>query len=109
MKTNLKIIFSILLFSLLTPFFIKAVTFKNPFQNLTFGKLIENIINFIFWVAMAIVPIVIIIAAYYLLTSGGDPEKVRTAKRIIFWTLIGLFIVLLAKAIPAIIKQIIGY
>jgi len=106
---NRIILLIFLFFFLFLSFEIRAITFKNPFQNLTFEKLIENIVNFIFWVAMAIVPIVIIIAAYYLLTSGGDPEKVRTAKRIIFWTLIGLFIVLLAKAIPAIIQQIIGY
>ena len=80
---NRAILLIILFLFLFLSFEIRAITFKNPFekdfQNLTFEKLIENIINFIFWVAMAIVPTVIIIAAYYLLTSGGDPEKVRTA------------------------------
>jgi len=57
---------------------------------------------------MAIVPIMVIVAAYFFLTSGGDPEKVRTAKRIIFWTFIGLIIVLLGKGIVAIIKQVLG-
>ena len=109
---NRAILLIILFLFLFLSFEIRAITFKNPFekdfQNLTFEKLIENIVNFIFWVAMAIVPIVIIIAAYYLLTSGGDPEKVRTAKRIIFWTFIGLIIVLLGKGIISIIWQILG-
>jgi hypothetical protein len=107
MKTYFKIIFSILLFSLLIPLFTKAITFENPFEDLTFEKLIENIINFIFWVAMAIAPIMIIVAAFYFLTSGGNPEKVSTAKKIIFYTIIGLIIIFLAKGIPAIIRQII--
>ena len=73
---------------------------------LTFEELIDAIINFIFLVAIVIVPIMILIAAFYFLTSGGDPEKIRTAKKIILFTFIGLFIVLLGKGIVAIIKQI---
>jgi len=106
MKTYFKIIFSILLFSLLIPLFTKAITFGPPFEGLTFEKLTENIVNFIFWVAMAIVPIMIIVAAFYFLTSGGNPEKVNIAKKIILFTFIGLFIVLLGKGIPSIIRQI---
>jgi NADH:ubiquinone oxidoreductase subunit 4 (subunit M) len=70
--------------------------------------LLDAIYNFIFWVAIALVPIMIIVAAYFFLTSGGDPEKVRTAKRIIFWTFIGLIIVLLGEGIIAVIKQLLG-
>ena len=106
MKTYLKIILSIFLFSLLVPFFAKAITFNPPFETKSFEELIDAIINFIFWVAMAIVPIMIIVAAFYFLTSGGNPEKVSTAKKIILFTFIGLFIVLLAKGISSIIEQI---
>ena len=106
MKTYSKIIFLILLFSLLIPLFIKAITFENPFENVTFEKLIENIINFIFLVTIAIVPIMIIVAAFYFLTSGGDSEKVRTARKILLFTFIGLFIVLSGKGIVSLIEQI---
>ena len=108
MKTYFKIIFSILLFSLLIPLFTKAITFESPFKAKSFEKLINAIINFIFLVTMAIVPIMIIVAAFYFLTSGGNSEKVNTAKKIILFTFIGLFIVLLGKGIVAIIKQVFG-
>jgi magnesium-transporting ATPase (P-type) len=108
MKTYLRIIFSILLFSLLVPLFTKAITFNPPFETKSFEELIDAIINFIFWVAMAIVPIMIIVAAFYFLTSGGNTEKLNTAKKIILFTFIGLFIVLLGKGIVAIIKQVLG-
>ena len=109
MKTYLKIILSILLFSFLTPFLVEAIKIGPIIEAKSVEEIINVIVNFIFWTALALAPIMIILAAFYFLTSGGNPEKVNTAKRIIFWTLIGLFIVLLAKAIPAIIKQIIGY
>jgi membrane protease YdiL (CAAX protease family) len=106
MKYNFKIIFLILLFSLSVPFSAKAITFGPPFGTESSEKLIDTIANFIFWVAMAIVPVMIIVAGYYFLTSGGEPEKIRTAKRIIFWTIVGFVIVLLAREIISIIESI---
>jgi len=79
----------------------------NPLACNTIPGCIEKIISFIFWIAVAIVPIMIIIAGFLFLTSGGDPEKVRTAKRIIFWTVIGLAMVLFAKGIISLIKTVI--
>ena len=106
MKTYFKIICLIFLFSLLIPPLTKAITFESPFKAKSFEELIDAIINFIFWVAIAIVPIMIVVAAFYFLTSAGDPEKTRTAKRIIFYTIIGLIIIFLAKGIPGIIRQL---
>lgn len=108
MKSYFKIIFSIFLFSLLVPFFTKAITFNPPFTTKSFEELIDAIVNFIFLVAMVITPIMIIVAAYFFLTSGGNSEKISTAKRIIFWTFIGLIIVFLARGIIAVIEQFLG-
>lgn len=99
-----KIVFLIFLLFLLTPFLTEAITFENPFIGLTFKKLIDAIADFIFWVAIAIAPIMIIIAAFYFLTSGGNPEKVNKAKKIILFTVIGLIIILLGRGIPGLIE-----
>ena len=80
----------------------------NPFKFGSFQELIEGIINFIFWLAVVLCPLIIIIAAFYFMTSGGDPEKVRKAKNIILYACIGLVIIFLAKGIISFIKQIIG-
>jgi len=101
-----KKILLIFLFSFLIPLSTAAITFGPPLGYPTFEELINSIINFIFWVAMAIAPIMIIIAAFYFLTSAGDPEKVRTAKRIILFTFIGLIIVLSGRGIVALVEQI---
>jgi len=107
MNSNLKKIFFFLILFFLPPILVVAITFEPLFKLPTFEELINGIISFISWVAIAIVPIAIIVAAFYFLTSGGDPEKVRTAKRIIFYTIIGLIIILLARGLPAIIREII--
>jgi len=103
-----KALFFTLLFSLLMPFLTWAITIVSPISATSFEELIDVVINFIFWVAIVIVPIMVIVAAFYFLTSGGNSEKINTAKKIILFTFIGLFIVLLGKGIVAIIKQVLG-
>jgi hypothetical protein len=80
----------------------------NPLACNTIPECIEKIISFILWIGTAIFPIIIIIGGFLFLISGGDPEKVRTAKRMIFWAVIGLAIVLLARGIISVIKTVIG-
>jgi hypothetical protein len=108
MSYNFKKFLIIFFFLIFLPLLIKAIEFKPPWQTKSFQELLDAIYNFIFWVAIALVPIMVIVAAYFFLTSGGDPEKIRTAKKIIFWTFIGLIIVLLGKGVVAIIGQLLG-
>ncbi len=110
MKTNLffKIALFLSLFSFLIPSLAETITFENPLTASTFEELIENLIDFIFWVAVVIVPLMIIVAGFYFLTAAGNPDKVRTAKSIILWTIVGFVIVLLAKGIVSMVKEIIG-
>jgi hypothetical protein len=107
MGYNFKKFLIIFFFLIFLPLLIEAIEFKPPWQTKSFQELLDAIYNFIFWVAIALVPIMVILAAYFFLTSGGDPEKVRTAKRIIFWVFIGLIIVLMGKGILPIIRQLI--
>jgi len=81
----------------------------NPLRAKSFEELIDRIINFVLWIAIAIAPLMIVIAAFHILTSGGDPKKVETGKNIILYTIVGLFIVILAKGIVIIIRGILGY
>ena len=100
----------ILLISILLslPIIVSAVEFQNPLEYETLGELIDAIIKFIFYIAVVIAPLVVIIGAFYLLTAGGDPKKIGTGKNIIIYTLIGLAIIMLARGLLAMIESIIG-
>lgn len=80
----------------------------NPLKAKTLEEAINALINFLFFLAMAIAPILIIYAAFLLLTAHGDPKQISKAKTIIFWTVIALAIVLLAKGLPSVIKGVLG-
>jgi len=78
----------------------------NPLEAEDFETIIENLINFIFQIAVLLAPLMIIIGAFLLVTSGGSISRVERAKNIITWTLIGFAIILLAKGIITVIKEI---
>jgi len=83
-----------------------TIEIENPLDADTFEQLIGNLINFIFTIAIALAPIMILIAAFYFLTAGGDPKRVETGKNIILYTVIGLLIVMFARGLVAIIQEV---
>ena len=85
-----------------------AITIPNPIKAETISELIGDIADLIFWVALAVVPFMIIVGGIMFLLSGGDPQKVGRAKSLLFWSAIGLAVLLLAQAISAVIETIIG-
>lgn len=80
----------------------------NPLKYQSFQCLIESVINFIFLVSLALAPLMVLIGAFYLMTAGGNPARVKTAQSIFMWTAIGFFVILLAKGLIAAIKAMLG-
>lgn len=101
-----KILLALILVSLIIPLTTKAVELKNPLIVDSFQELVEVLINVVFTLALAIAPIMYIIAGFFYLTSAGDPKKIETAKKIIIYTTVGLIIVVSAKGIMAAFNQI---
>ena len=81
----------------------------NPLTTDSFEDLLGAITNFIFWVGMALAPVMLIIAGFMFVTSAGSPERVKTAQKMALYTVIGLAIILLASGLVAVLKSIIGY
>lgn len=103
----LKYIWLILVFSVLSSP-VLAVTIPNPLQATSFTDLINGIIDFIFRLSLAVVPLMIVIAGVIFITGAGDTGKIQQAKNIILYTIIGFVIILLAKSITTIIRDILG-
>lgn len=102
-----------LIFLLLTAFFIPLTTeavvrIENPLEADNFWELLDKLIDFLFYLAIMIAPIMIIVAGFYFITAAGQPEKIQTAKKIILWVLIGLLIVFCAKGLIMALGEILG-
>jgi len=82
-------------------------TFANPFEGTGVNtvpdfidKLVDILINF----GAVIVVFFVIFAGFRFVIAQGNPEKIASAKKILFYTLIGGAILLGAKVISEVIK-----
>jgi hypothetical protein len=85
-----------------------AVTIPNPIGNVSFQEILEKVFQWIFYVAAAFVPLMIVWAGFLFVTAGGDPKKIETGKHIIMWTIIGMLVILMSRAIIFAIQGIIA-
>jgi len=80
----------------------------NPLEAKDFNEIVDSILNFLFRIAVVLVPLMAVIAGFMLITAAGNPEKINRARDIIIWTAVGLGILLLSRGILAIINQLLG-
>lgn len=80
----------------------------NPLKTENITDLINQVTTYLIMIAAPIVTIMVIVGAFQILTAGGNPEKFKKGKQTIFYAVIGFSIVLIAKGITALIKQLLG-
>ena len=68
---------------------------------------IRGVAHWIFIVLMVISPLMIMVGAYYIMTAGAEPEKVKTGKDYIIWATVGLLVGLFSNAIPDFVASLI--
>ena len=81
---------------------------ENPIKATTTEALINNIINFIWEIALVATPLMVVIGAIIMTTSVGNPEQIKTGKNTIIWALAGFALILLSKGLFELIRKIIG-
>lgn len=85
-----------------------ALTIRNPLASDDVGAILNSIWKFVFYFAVAVVPLMAIIAAFMFMTAGGSPEKVNKAKNLLIWLVVGLIIVLISGGLVNLIRKILG-
>ncbi len=70
--------------------------------------LIGKIVNWISGLFFVVAIVYIIYAAFLFLTSGGDTEKVTTAKNQLLYSIIAIAVALLAFSMKTIVRNFLG-
>jgi hypothetical protein len=88
--------------------YLKAETYEiiNPLEAKTFQGLLESLTGAIREIAIVIAGVMYVWAGVQLLTSQGKPEKVTSAKKLLWYTTIGLVIILIGSGFIDLIKSI---
>ena len=87
-------------------FLISAPT--GPTSGAELVGLIENLINWFFIGFMLLSVVFVLLAALQFISSGGDPNGVKSAKNKLFWAAVAIAIALLSKGFVLAIGNILG-
>jgi hypothetical protein len=85
-----------------------AVNFTNPLSTNSFEALVMGIINWILGIVVSLAILFLIIGGLMYIVSAGDEERIKKAKNIIMYAIIGLGVVILSWSIITELKDILG-
>jgi len=71
-----------------------------------FIRLIEKVGNWAFSILLVLAALFIIISGYYFVTAGGSEDRVKTARRMLIYALVGVAAGVLAKGLVMVIRGI---
>ncbi|MDP3052778.1 MAG: hypothetical protein Q8N22_02380 [bacterium] len=84
-------------------------TIPNPLGVESISQIINSIAySLSVYIAPPIVTIMILFAAFKILTAGDNPENIKSAQQMILWTCVGYGIILISWGITSIIQQLLG-
>ena len=66
---------------------------------------LQDITNWAFAILLAIAVIFLIIAGFQFIFAQGDPDKVKTARMMVLWSLVGVLVAILARGLVELVRQ----
>lgn len=85
-----------------------SLEFSNPLAAETFTELIQSIQTWLFYLAMPIAVIMIVVSGIIMMASGGDPGRFGKAKKMLLWAIVGLAMILIGEGFFKLIESIIN-
>jgi len=68
-----------------------------------------SVTDWLFYFLLLFAAIFIIIAGYYFATATGNTENINTAKKMVLYSLIGVFVAILAKGLVSLIITVAAF
>ena len=84
------------------------ITLDNPLKITSIAALIDNIAGYLILIAAPIAVLMILFAAFQIMSAGGNEERVAKGKKTILYAVIGFAIILISKGITMIVQQLLG-
>lgn len=86
------------------------VEILNPLggQDQTIADLVDKIATWLLEIGLVIAVIIVLWAALLFMTSGGNATKVTTARNTLWYAIIGIALLLLAKGVTSIVQSILS-
>ncbi len=83
-----------------------VIELPNPLRISRIDDIVGLIINGLIFVAIPVVTLMVLIGAFQMLFSGGDPAKFENGKKTILYAVIGLVVIIVSRGVADIVVSI---
>lgn len=83
-----------------------GLTIKNPLGTEDVIDIINRILNYLIYISVPILALMILIGGFQILTARADPKKITDGKTTITWAVVGFLVILISKGIALILLEI---
>jgi len=80
----------------------------NPLGTTSIVQIINNVLNYLIYISVPILAIMILVGGFQILTARDNPEKITSGRKTIMYAVIGFTIILISKGVALIILKIMG-
>ena len=84
---------------------ITRIDLFDPLKSMDFKTLLNTILQDLTLLAIPVVTIMVIVGAYYIITSGGNPGRRTKGKDYVLWAAIGFGVLILADSVALIVTN----
>lgn len=85
-----------------------SLNFTNPLAAEDFNELLDVIQTWLFFLALPIAVIVIVISGIIMMAARGDPARFTRGKKMLLWAVVGLAVILIGDGFLYLIESIIN-
>lgn len=85
-----------------------GLTLQNPLTSNDIIQVINNVLNYLIYISVPFLALMILVGGFQILFARESPEKVASGRKTIQWAVIGFAIILISKGIALILLQILG-
>ncbi|PIZ44954.1 hypothetical protein COY31_01400 [Candidatus Wolfebacteria bacterium CG_4_10_14_0_2_um_filter_39_18] len=78
----------------------------NPLGTNNIIQVINNVLNYLIYISVPILAILILVGGFQILTARGEPAKITSGKQTITYAVIGFVIILVSKGVALILLKI---
>lgn len=86
----------------------EVIEIPNPIEAETIEELFEQLINALTVIGIALVVLMVVVSGIFMMLGGSNQKNVTKSKNILKWTVIGVFLLLFARAILEMIGFVLG-
>lgn len=84
------------------------IKYDNPLSTDNIIDIVQRIADYFYYIAIALVPIIVIYASILFLTAGGDEQQVAKARKTFIYLIIGVAVLLIGSGFITLIKDILN-